>query len=562
MKIKNFAALLLALAMMFSLCACGSQSAPAQDTPQPSEAQESAAPSEAPSEITVTDMIGRELTVTPGSYTRVVCIGAGALRMYSYIGDVSLLCGVEDIDNLTLEERPKMFDSVARPYVLAYGDVFSTLPSCGVGGPNAQAAEAEKILSCNPDIVISEYEDVEKEDALQEQLGVPVVTLKSGPNGVFDDAFSQSMTLLGQIFGEEEKAEALVSFIAAETAEIAERTASIADEDKPAVYVCGLGNWGTTNHLMTSQTYASFEVANIRNVVTDLGANGVQPIEEEKFVALGADMDIIVMDAAAVKNIKPLYQEDPTMFDSCKAWQTGEVYLEMAYNAYYTNYEIALINTWFIAKSVYPDLFADVDITARTNEITPAFRLLESTSQNPTAELRAAILSLDGDEPAAVVRRYDDTDLTTLAVKAAADLGPLFLDGLADGIRILDDRFTEAQLRDVELMILQAARVRFSHTEYIACPSCGRTLYDIEGTLAQIKARTSHLKNLKIGVMGCIVNGPGEMADADYGYVGAAPGRITLYKGRTVVERNIPQEEALDRLIALIRENGDWQEPE
>ena len=198
MKIKNFAALLLALAMMFSLCACGSQSAPAQDTPQPSEAQESAAPSEAPSEITVTDMIGRELTVTPGSYTRVVCIGAGALRMYSYIGDVSLLCGVEDIDNLTLEERPKMFDSVARPYVLAYGDVFSTLPSCGVGGPNAQAAEAEKILSCNPDIVISEYEDVEKEDALQEQLGVPVVTLKSGPNGVFDDAFSQSMTLLGQ----------------------------------------------------------------------------------------------------------------------------------------------------------------------------------------------------------------------------------------------------------------------------------------------------------------------------------------------------------------------------
>lgn len=373
MKIKNFAALLLALAMMFSLCACGSQSAPAQDTPQPSEAQESAAPSEAPSEITVTDMIGRELTVTPGSYTRVVCIGAGALRMYSYIGDVSLLCGVEDIDNLTLEERPKMFDSVARPYVLAYGDVFSTLPSCGVGGPNAQAAEAEKILSCNPDIVISEYEDVEKEDALQEQLGVPVVTLKSGPNGVFDDAFSQSMTLLGQIFGEEEKAEALVSFIAAETAEIAERTASIADEDKPAVYVCGLGNWGTTNHLMTSQTYASFEVANIRNVVTDLGANGVQPIEEEKFVALGADMDIIVMDAAAVKNIKPLYQEDPTMFDSCKAWQTGEVYLEMAYNAYYTNYEIALINTWFIAKSVYPDLFADVDITAKTNEITSTF---------------------------------------------------------------------------------------------------------------------------------------------------------------------------------------------
>ena len=107
---------------------------------------------------------------------------------------------------------------------------------------------------------------------------------------------------------------------------------------------------------------------------------------------------------------------------------------------------------------------------------------------------------------------------------------------------------------------LQAARVRTSQTEYIACPSCGRTLYDIEGALAEIKARTSHLKALKIGVMGCIVNGPGEMADADYGYVGAAAGRITLYKGREVVARNIPQEEALDALIALIKANGDWHE--
>ena len=104
--------------------------------------------------------------------------------------------------------------------------------------------------------------------------------------------------------------------------------------------------------------------------------------------------------------------------------------------------------------------------------------------------------------------------------------------------------------------------MRFSRTEYIACPSCGRTLYDIEKTLADIKSRTSHLKNLKIGVMGCIVNGPGEMADADYGYVGAAPGRVTLYKGREIVERNIPQEQAIDHLVALIKAGGDWVEAE
>ena len=133
---------------------------------------------------------------------------------------------------------------------------------------------------------------------------------------------------------------------------------------------------------------------------------------------------------------------------------------------------------------------------------------------------------------------------------------------MADGLRIEAPQFADEALREVELAILQAARVRFSHTEYIACPSCGRTLYDIETTLAQIKAKTSHLKNLKIGIMGCIVNGPGEMADADYGYVGAAPGRITLYRGREIVERNIPQEEAIDHLIALIKSDGNWVEPE
>ena len=371
---KKIVSLLLILAMMASLCACGKQeSAEVQtEAPQATAAPETTAAAES-AEITVTDMIGREVTVTPGSYRRVVCIGAGALRMYSYIGDVALLCGVEDIDNTTLSERPMMFDAVARPYVLAYGDAFSTLPSCGVGGPMAQTAEAEKILSCNPDIVISEFEDVEKEDALQEQLGVPVITLKTGSKGVFDEAFAGSMTLLGQIFGEEAKAADLVAYVEAEAAEISARTADIEEEDKPSVYVCGLGNWGTTDHLMTAEKYVSFQIANIKNVLTDTGTQGIQPIEEEKFVDIGADMDMIIMDAAAVKNIKPLYQEDPTMFDTCKAWQSGEVYLEMAYNAYYTNYEIALINTWFIAKSVYPEAFADIDLIAKTNEVTQKF---------------------------------------------------------------------------------------------------------------------------------------------------------------------------------------------
>ena len=323
--------------------------------------------------VTITDMIGRQVEIVPGSYQHVVCIGAGALRMYSYIGDVSLLSGVEDIDNTALENRPQMFDGVARPYVIAYEDVFSKLPSCGVGGPNAQAAEAEKIIACDPDIVLSEYEDSEKEDALQEQLGVPVLTVRVGPKAVFDDAFASSMTMLGTVFGREDKAEMLLSFVESEKEDIVKRTADIAAGDRPGVYICGLGNWGTTNHLMTAQNYYPFTAANVRNVVADLDADGIQPIEEEKFISLGADMDIMIMDAAAVKNIRPLYQEDRTMFDTCKAWQDGEVYLQMAYNAYYTNFETALANTWFIGKTVYPDRFEDIDMADKTNEITKAF---------------------------------------------------------------------------------------------------------------------------------------------------------------------------------------------
>ena len=352
---KKLISLILAAVLLLSLCACGVEGVPSNG------------------DVSVTDMVGREVNINPGTYKRVVCIGAGALRMYCYIGDVAILAGVEDIDNTTLAERPAMFDSVARPYVLAYGETFNSLPSCGVGGPMAQSAEAEKILACDPDIVISEFEDKDKSDALQEQLGVPVITLSAGSKGVFDEKFYGSMELLGKVFGKEAKAEALVTYVKDEAAAISARVADIPESEKPSVYICGLGNWGTTDHLMTAESYASFEVAGVKNVVSGLGIQGVGPIEEEKFVELGEQMDIIIMDAAAVKNIKPLYAEDSTMFDTCKAWQNGEVYLEMAYNAYYTNYEIALLNTWFIAKTVYPEAFADIDMTAKTNEVTKQF---------------------------------------------------------------------------------------------------------------------------------------------------------------------------------------------
>ncbi len=203
---------------------------------------------------------------------------------------------------------------------------------------------------------------------------------------------------------------------------------------------------------------------------------------------------------------------------------------------------------------------SNVSIPIIHTELDDSFEVIESKSQNPSAELRAAILNLGDERPVVVKARYEGTDMVDIAVRAAADLGVLFLDGLADGIIVDAPALSEEQRSQIELLILQSARVRQSQTEYIACPSCGRTLYNIEESLAQIKSATSHLSHLKIGIMGCIVNGPGEMADADYGYVGAAPNKITLYKGRTVIAKNIPQEEAIERLVELIKENGDWVE--
>ena len=213
--------------------------------------------------------------------------------------------------------------------------------------------------------------------------------------------------------------------------------------------------------------------------------------------------------------------------------------------------------------------YSPTTFKARTNnkaithsEIDSNYTVIEATSDNPTHEWRAAILNNPTADGIVIKRRYESSDKEVVALSAAADMGQLLIDGLAEGVWIDAPHITAEDVNDIELMLLQASRLRFSRTVYIACPSCGRTLYDIQTTLAAIKARTSHLKDLKIGVMGCIVNGPGEMADADYGYVGSSPEHITLYRGREIVERNIHQSEALDHLIEIIKRDGRWHDPE
>lgn len=157
--------------------------------------------------------------------------------------------------------------------------------------------------------------------------------------------------------------------------------------------------------------------------------------------------------------------------------------------------------------------------------------------------------------------RYDTANLEELQVQAGADAGALLLSGYGSGLVVEAPSFADETVKNITLGILQAARLRMSKTEYISCPSCGRTLFDLQSTLKEVKAATGHLKGLKIGVMGCIVNGPGEMADVDYGYVGAGVGRVSIYKGKELLKKNITREEALEALIALIKDSGDWTEP-
>jgi len=165
--------------------------------------------------------------------------------------------------------------------------------------------------------------------------------------------------------------------------------------------------------------------------------------------------------------------------------------------------------------------------------------------------------------PVIVARSYGSITKDDLVLQSSTDMGPLFIDGYGDGIFITDtDGGREDLVCRTAFGILQATRTRTSKTEYISCPSCGRTLFDLQETTAKIRARTSHLKGVKIGIMGCIVNGPGEMADADYGYVGTGPGVITLYKEKNVVKRNVPSANAVDELIELIKKGGDWVEME
>jgi len=217
--------------------------------------------------------------------------------------------------------------------------------------------------------------------------------------------------------------------------------------------------------------------------------------------------------------------------------------------------------------------FVAVDIVTLTEAFIKKIKVFKNTvlvidtfNEHGMAEQRRMFFDLllqDCHIPAIIKRNYKDLSETDFQLQSATDAGALLIDGFGDGIWLKAQNCgSRDYINRTSFGILQATRTRISKTEYISCPSCGRTLFDLQETTARIRKRTDHLKGLKIGIMGCIVNGPGEMADADYGYVGVGVGKITLYKGREVVQKNIETEGAVDALIDLIKSHGDWVEKE
>lgn len=206
----------------------------------------------------------------------------------------------------------------------------------------------------------------------------------------------------------------------------------------------------------------------------------------------------------------------------------------------------------------------DVDLLDQFKSLTKTVFILETGNKNKVADLRRFLFEMMRKNiqiPVVIRMQYRENDLSSFQIKASEDFGTIFVDGLAEGIWIQNEgTLHEKEITKTGLGILQASRIRIFQTEFISCPGCGRTQFNLEDAVKKVRSELGHLTGLKIAVMGCIVNGPGEMADADYGYVGAGPGKISLYKNKEVIKQNVPEEKAVDELIKIIRDHDDWRE--
>jgi iron complex transport system substrate-binding protein len=362
---KKIASLLILFALALALFAgCGTKNA--ENTPDGGTPSVSGAPTGEPqnqntasgserSDFKVTDLLGREVLI-PGNASSFVCIGPGCLRLYCYVADTAKLAGIEEIEK----------DVTGRPYMMAHKELTS-LTVIGQGGPN-NAPDAEKILLAEPDVIFSTYNsDASAVDELQSAAGIPVVVLSYGKTALFDPNVDKSLELIGLITQNEERASEVTEYFASMKADLAERCSGIADEDKTTIYLGAQSMKGTHGIESTSGNYEIFNALNAKNVVDAAGIHEYAMLDKEALIDMNPD--VIILDAGGYPLVKDDYDANTAYYDSLSAFKNGRVYLQMPYNYYSTNIEVALADAYYVGSVLYPDKFADVDIASKFDEI-------------------------------------------------------------------------------------------------------------------------------------------------------------------------------------------------
>ena len=328
------------------------------------------------SDVVITDLLNREIKLDLSKIQKVVCVGAGALRLYSYVGNLDLLSGVEDIDRNISGTNP--FSNASRPYYDVNIEKFEKLPSCGVGGPKNQSPEYEKILSCAPDVVFSEYTDENVVKNMENNLKIPIICLSYGNNSVFDENVKKSLNIISTIC-KNEKAKELINYIEESQSDLnSQKNENSTDK----WYVGCLGNWGKQSFLSTSNNYPLFNVNNVKNVFDKTVSlnNGLTNID----ALVTANPSIMILDSAGIDLFKDEYNKNADIRNSIAnidAVKNNRVYLQMPFNAYYTNLEIALMDGYYISSIAYPDKYANINLDDKYNEISEKFLGVKCYSQ-------------------------------------------------------------------------------------------------------------------------------------------------------------------------------------
>lgn len=330
--------------------------------------------------VVVTDLLGREVEV-PADVSRVVAIGPGALRLYVYAGNLEYIVGVEEMETGEIS---------GKPYMLANTDL-AALPVIGQGGPN-NAPDAEKLLAVEPQVIFSTYtSEASVADELQAKTGIPVVVLSYGGFGItsiFGERILNSLSLIGQIIGDDVKSQAAIDFILQAQQDLDTRTNDIPEDEKPSVYVGGLGYKGAHGIESAQGNYALLGAINAWNVVDETGIDGSVMVDKEQL--LEWDPEFIFIDCGGYALVVEDYQQNPAFYNSLSAVANGNVYSQLPYNYYSTNIDTAIADAYFLGKMIYPNQFEDIDPAEKADEIYQAL-----LGQSVYAQMAESYLEFD-----------------------------------------------------------------------------------------------------------------------------------------------------------------------